>query len=50
MNRKMTHAARAELADAIRGRYVAAAVKDKRRILEEFIAATVYTRSPRSAY
>jgi len=42
MKRKMTHATRAELANAIRGRYVAAAVKDKRRILEEFIAATGY--------
>jgi hypothetical protein len=38
----MTHAARVELANAIRDRYVAAAVKDKRRILEEFIAATGY--------
>jgi hypothetical protein len=42
MKTKMTHAARAELANAIRGRYVAAAVKDKRRILDEFIAATGY--------
>jgi integrase-like protein len=42
MKRKMTHATRAELANAIRGRYAAAAVKDKRRILEEFIAATGY--------
>jgi hypothetical protein len=31
-----------ELANAIRGAYVAAASKDKRRILEEFIAATGY--------
>ena len=42
MKREMTHATRAELADAIRGRYVAATLKDKRRILEEFIAATGY--------
>jgi hypothetical protein len=40
--KKMTHAARAELANAIRGRYAAAVHKDKRRILEEFIAATGY--------
>jgi hypothetical protein len=39
---KMTHAMRMELADAIRGRYAAAPNKDKRRILEEFIAATGY--------
>jgi hypothetical protein len=42
MKTKMTHATRAELANAIRGRYMAAGVKDKRRILEEFIAATGY--------
>jgi len=42
MKRTMTHATRAELADAIRSRYAAAAVKDKRKILEEFIAATGY--------
>ena len=42
MKRKMTRATRAELANAIRGRYMAAAVKNKRRILEEFIAATGY--------
>ena len=42
MKTKMTHAMRMELANAIRGRYVAAASKDKRRILEEFIAATGY--------
>jgi len=40
--KKMTHAMRRELANAIRGRYTAAANKDKRRILEEFIAATGY--------
>lgn len=38
----MTHAARGELADAIRGRYSAVAGKDKRKILLEFIAATGY--------
>jgi hypothetical protein len=42
MKRKMTRAARAELADAIRGRYSAVAGKDKRKILQEFIAATGY--------
>jgi hypothetical protein len=42
MKTKMTHAMRMELTNAIRGRYVAAASKDKRRILEEFIAATGY--------
>ena len=42
MKTKMTHAMRMEFADAIRGRYAAAANKDKRRILEEFIAATGY--------
>jgi hypothetical protein len=42
MKRGMTHAARAELADAIRSRYSAATGKDKRKILHEFIAATGY--------
>lgn len=42
MEGKMTPAARAELADAIRGRYIAASNKEKGRILEEFIAATGY--------
>jgi hypothetical protein len=42
MKSTMTHAMRVELANAIRGRYGAAANKDKRRILEEFIAATGY--------
>jgi len=42
MKGKMTSAARAELANAIRGRYVAASAKEKGRILEEFIAATGY--------
>ena len=42
MKRGMTHAARAELADAIRSRYSAAAGRDKRKILDEFLAATGY--------
>jgi hypothetical protein len=35
MKRGMTHAARAELADAIRSRYSATVGKDKRKILHE---------------
>lgn len=42
MGTKMTHRARAELADAVRGRYRAAAAAEKRRILGEFIAVTGY--------
>ncbi|TIP51015.1 MAG: hypothetical protein E5X77_03740 [Mesorhizobium sp.] len=42
MNTKMTHAMRMELANAVRDRYAAATTKDKRRILEEFIAAKGY--------
>jgi len=42
MNTRMTHAARAELANAIRSRYGAATGNAKRRILEEFIAASGY--------
>lgn len=42
MKTKMTHAMRMELANVVRGRYAAAAHKDKRRILEEFVAATGY--------
>ena len=42
MDTKMTRAARAELANAIRQRYASAAGKDKRRILDEFVAATGY--------
>ncbi|BAB52602.1 hypothetical protein [Mesorhizobium japonicum] len=42
MKTKMTHAMRMELANAVRDRYAAATTKDKRRILEEFIAATGY--------
>src|SRR4051812_3776480 len=38
----MTATARAELADAIRARYAAAAAKEKRKILEQFIVATGY--------
>jgi len=42
MKNKMTHATRAELAIAIRGRYRSASGNVKRRILDEFIAATGY--------
>jgi hypothetical protein len=42
MKARMTHAARGELANAIRPRYSAASGKVKRRILEEFIAASGY--------
>ncbi|MER9560062.1 hypothetical protein [Mesorhizobium sp. M0323] len=42
MKTKMTHAMRMELANAVRDRHAAAATKDKRRILEEFIAAMGY--------
>jgi len=42
MDNKMTHAARAELANAVRRRYRAATGKDKRSILDEFIATTGY--------
>ena len=42
MASKMTHTVRAELADAIRRRYRAAAGKEKRRILDEFVATTGY--------
>jgi hypothetical protein len=38
----MTHAMRMELANAVRDRYAAATNKDKRRILDEFIAVTGY--------
>jgi hypothetical protein len=38
----MTVVARAELADAIRPRYAAAAAKEKGKILDQFIAATGY--------
>lgn len=42
MNKRMTSAARAELAEAIRARYNSATAKEKRKILEEFIAVTGY--------
>ena len=42
MHKRMTGTARAELTDAIRPRYAAAAAKEKRKILEQFIAATGY--------
>jgi hypothetical protein len=42
MNTKMTHAARAELANAIRRRYRSATGKEKRGILDEFVATTGY--------
>jgi hypothetical protein len=42
MKRKMSRATRAELANAVRERYRDAVGKTKRRILEEFIAATGY--------
>ena len=42
MHKRMTPGARAELADAIRPRYATAATKEKRKILEQFIAATDY--------
>jgi len=42
MKPKMTHTTRAELTNAIRHRYKASSGKAKRRILEEFIAATGY--------
>jgi hypothetical protein len=42
MNKKMTHVTRADLANAIRARYKAAAGEKRRRILDEFIAATRY--------
>lgn len=42
MKRRMTRATRAELTNAIRGRYLGAVGTAKRRILEEFTAATGY--------
>lgn len=42
MSNKMTHTARAELADVVRRRYSAATGAEKRRILDEFIAVTGY--------
>jgi len=42
MGQKMTRVARAELANAIRNRYLGARGRDKHKILQEFIAATGY--------
>ena len=42
MDRKMTHTVRAELAEAIRLRYRSATCKQKRKILDEFVASTGY--------
>ena len=42
MATKMTHTARAELTDVVRGRYRAATGAGKRKILDEFIAVTGY--------
>lgn len=42
MKTNMTHAVRTELANAIKGRYGRASGKEKRGILDEFIAATGY--------
>jgi hypothetical protein len=42
MASKMTHTTRAELANAVRRRYRVATGKQKRRILDEFIATTGY--------
>jgi hypothetical protein len=39
---EMTHTGRAELAAAVRRRYRAAGGKEKRRILDQFVAATWY--------
>jgi hypothetical protein len=42
MKSKMTHATRAELTNAIRSRYCKSSDRAKRKILDEFIAATGY--------
>ncbi len=42
MRNKITHAARAELANAIRRRYQSATGRQKRKILDEFVATTGY--------
>jgi hypothetical protein len=42
IDRKMSHTVRAELAAAIRLRYRSATGKQKRRILDEFVASTGY--------
>jgi len=47
MGTKMTLSARTELTNAVRRRYGAAAGSEKRKILDEFIAATGYHESLR---
>jgi hypothetical protein len=42
MANKMTHGVRAELANAVRRRYGSAAGREKRKILDEFVATTGY--------
>jgi hypothetical protein len=42
MKSKMTHATRAQLTNAIRSRYGESSDSAKRKILDEFIAATGY--------
>jgi hypothetical protein len=42
MQNNMRQAARAELADVVRRRYLSASGKEKRRILDEFVATTGY--------
>jgi len=42
MHTKIAHAARAELANALRGRYRSATGKEKHKILDELIATTGY--------
>ena len=44
MNKKMTHTARAELANAIRRRYSRPRARQKRKILDEFIASDWLSR------
>ena len=46
MKTRMTHGARAELVVAVQNRYSAASGKAKRRILDEFIAASGYHENP----
>jgi len=43
MGTKMTHTARAELTQVVRRRYCAATGTEKRKILDEFIAALAAT-------
>jgi hypothetical protein len=42
MHKKMAYAARAAIADVIRRRYQSASSKEKRKILDEFVATTGY--------